>query len=121
LLLKFFEAIEDISAGAGAEVSDLGDAGASGHEKDAARALDKDFERGSFAADYVFEGVKGIKTQQHLDIGKAQVGIEQNSVCTIFSEGNCQINGQAGLSHAALSAGNGQNAGPGTRCTHELT
>ena len=75
------------------------------HDANATRPLDEHVTQIALAGDYVGQGALAGQTQQHVDVGQAEVGVEQHHAPTEIGQGQRQIDRHVGLADATLAAG----------------
>ncbi len=101
------------------ELGHLAPAGGRRHDGQTARALNQGVDQLAAAFDHVGQRESGRQPQQHVDIGHAQIGIEQQGLASGLGHGQGQIDRDRGLADAALAAGDGNHPDRILRAGHQ--
>ncbi|KAG1535581.1 hypothetical protein G6F50_015270 [Rhizopus delemar] len=91
----------------------LGHVPAAGRGRDhqhAVRAFDDDVFQRAAAGDQVGQREGGVQPQDHVDVGQAEVGVQQQRALAHAGQRHGQVGRDVGLAHAALAAGDGNGA-----------
>src|SRR6185437_5046250 len=84
-------------------------AGGGGHHQETLGRGDENFIQRALAAEHVGEGVTRREAEKYVGVGQPQVTVEQHYTLAAFGERRGEVDGNAGFSDTALTAGDGDD------------
>ena len=94
-----------------AEVGHLCQAGGAADESDTGGALSDDLFEAALLRDDVSKGRAALDGQDHVEVGQAQVGVDEDDVFAGGGEADGEVGGHIGFADAAFAARDGEDAG----------
>src|SRR3569623_2126100 len=79
------------------------------NDLDAARSVEHDFFQRARTAHDVRQGIRRPQSQQHVDVGEAEFGIEQCHLISGLRASACELHRGVGLTHTSLAARDGDD------------
>src|SRR3569832_39291 len=103
-VIEFAEGAYQTSMLDGCEIRHTLDTRRCRNDLDAARSVEHVFFQRARTAHAVRLGIRRPQSQQHVDVGEAEIGIEQCHLISGLRECDCEIHRGVGLTHTSLAA-----------------